>query len=259
MAGGNKGATLQTRLKGAILSYPVADNVKIYRGGACGIAVATAGANHVLAATDHFIGMAEEAADNTGTGHALGAKKVRVRRKGIFRFEFARDESQGSKPAVIDFSVATCGCTVSEGAAGLTILTFEASAVVEYAAGDFIVIAGVTDVLGAPHMNGTWRVYSVVDQVVNIYKVYEACTAKLVVGTTTYYRSIPLTIDANIIGKAATLLTVQAATVEEQAGVMTVGETGYMVLGTIVKAEAVPSVYIWVDINPCAEAWQAAT
>jgi len=248
MAGGNKGATLQTRLKGNILSYPVAAATKIYRGAAATLDKSAGGASHDITAADHnpFIGMSEEYVDNTG---ALGVKNVRLRRHGIFRFEFGRaDPTSGIVPAPVDFSDTTEGCTVSEGAAGLTVLTYEASAAIEYLAGDFIVIAGVTDVLGAPHMNGTWRVYSVASQVVNIYKAYEACTAKLVVGTSTYYKSVPAATD---LGKTAFLGVAQQAAVEEQVwalqGVEPV-DLDRVLLGPIVKVEAAPDAFVWIDI-----------
>lgn len=59
--------------------FGVLDNVIVYRGSALG---SSGGYARQLVAADLFLGFAENKADNTGTGHASGAKKVAVRREG---------------------------------------------------------------------------------------------------------------------------------------------------------------------------------
>lgn len=58
---------------------PVLDNIIIYRGSAVG---SSGGYARQLVAADTFLGFAQQKVDNTGTGHASGAKNVPLRRRG---------------------------------------------------------------------------------------------------------------------------------------------------------------------------------
>ncbi len=82
MAGGNIGHALQAKLRGNILSFLVTTGTTIYRG--CAVAIDTATGLAVVAsdlANRKFVGIAEENIVGDGT------KKVRVRRRGVFRLE----------------------------------------------------------------------------------------------------------------------------------------------------------------------------
>jgi len=60
-----------------LLDLPVKDNVDIYKGAFVGIDAST-GYARPLTAGDPFAGIAYQQADNTGTGHADGAIRVRL-------------------------------------------------------------------------------------------------------------------------------------------------------------------------------------
>jgi hypothetical protein len=60
-----------------LVEFPVKDNVRIYRGAFVGRDRAT-GYARPLVAGDEFLGVAYQRVDNTGSGHAPGAVRVRV-------------------------------------------------------------------------------------------------------------------------------------------------------------------------------------
>lgn len=60
-----------------LLDLPVKDDVNIYKGAFVGVDSAT-GYVRPLVAGDAFAGIAYQQADNTGTGHANGAVRVRL-------------------------------------------------------------------------------------------------------------------------------------------------------------------------------------
>jgi len=243
MAGGNKGATLQARLKGNILSYPVAAETEIFRGAAATLDKSAGGASHDITAADHnpFIGMSEENVKNkaaAGGSGLLGDKSVRLRRHGIFRFEYGRaDPTSGVAPVA-----GTIANTILVDDGGLTEVVFTTA--VEFAVGDFVVIAGVTT---TTNINGTWRLTAVAAGVCTIDCPYVAGTPDAS-GTVTYYKSVPAVTD---LGKTAFLGVAQQAAVEEQAWALQGLEPvdlDRVLIGPIVKVEASPEAYVWIDI-----------
>lgn len=62
-----------------LLSFPMADNEYIYKGDIVRVAADGYATSDAAAATgDMFVGVAVETVDNTGTGHAAGAKNITV-------------------------------------------------------------------------------------------------------------------------------------------------------------------------------------
>lgn len=71
-----------------LVNYPVADNVKLFKGcfimkSAAGYATPADGATASLL----YLGIADESVDNTEAGHAAGGKRVNVWQEGIFEVE----------------------------------------------------------------------------------------------------------------------------------------------------------------------------
>ena len=84
MAGGNKGAVVEAKLKGDILAFDVKTAAHIYRGTmVCVDTTVGYAVQGTDAANRYFLGISEEEADNTSGADA--AIRVRVRRKGIFK------------------------------------------------------------------------------------------------------------------------------------------------------------------------------
>lgn len=85
MAGGNKGSAEQAKLRGDIISLPVAASTIIYRG----TLVAIDATGGLVQAADtaglKFVGVSEEKVDNSAG--ALAALSCRIRRRGIFRMK----------------------------------------------------------------------------------------------------------------------------------------------------------------------------
>ncbi len=83
-AGGNKGGDIQVKLRGDVVTFPVAAAERIYRGTM--VAVQSGYAEPCGDVGGHrFVGIAEEESNNASG--AIGATNVRVRRHGIFRLK----------------------------------------------------------------------------------------------------------------------------------------------------------------------------
>ena len=86
MAGGNKGDQLQVKIKGNILSHPVAASALILRG--CMVNVKATGFAALASDTisESFAGISEEG-NTVAQAVANGTKNVRCRRRGIFKMK----------------------------------------------------------------------------------------------------------------------------------------------------------------------------
>lgn len=239
MAGGNKGATMQARLKGDLLSLPVAASTTIFRGAAVTVVLANGGAGHNITKGNHFAGMAEEGVVNAG---ALGAVNVRVRRRGVYRFQYTRTVTQETVNA-------TALATANGGLE--TIVTVGATT--NFVKGDYVTFAGFTGDLAV--YNGTFLVTAVVAGTNDTLQIQTPYVAGTPAGTETADIAKCVATATDLL-KVAYLKTVQTASVEEQAHAMATGTQDVIVLGPIVKLEAYPSPHVWIDIRPSAEAYQ---
>lgn len=228
MAGGNKGATLQGKLRGDLLSYPVDANKVIFRGAAVCAIDATGGAAHDITAKSRFIGMAEEYVNNASPG-VLGTKSVRVRRRGVFRFQLTRTVAQENPNAAAAVDKAD-GLNVGIPITGTA-----------FAAVDYVTIAG------SVAYNGTFYVSSKTTNEIVIE--FGTFVAETFAGTETVdiAKCVPAAVD---LGKVAYLATIQAAAIEEQVHVLPSSALGQdkIILGPIVKVDAAKSPHVWIDV-----------
>jgi len=99
MAGGNKGDGMQVKLRGNILSHPVASGALILRG--CMVNAKATGFAALASDTSSeiFAGISEEG-NTAAEASSDGAKDVRVRRKGIFKMTLD-NTSKAAAPTLV--------------------------------------------------------------------------------------------------------------------------------------------------------------
>jgi len=99
MAGGNRGDQLQVKIKGNILSHPVAASALILRG--CMVNVKATGFAALASDTgsETFAGMSEEG-NTVAEAVANGTKNVRCRRRGIFKMKLTAGDAAAAPTLV---------------------------------------------------------------------------------------------------------------------------------------------------------------
>jgi hypothetical protein len=113
------------RRDGKLISYPVADNVKIYKGALVSVLLSSGYAQPASdTAGTVVVGVAYETVDNTLSGHAAGLKSVRVLKTGVFSYNtngaFAQT-NVGKQCFVYDDNTVQVAATTNSIPAGIVI------------------------------------------------------------------------------------------------------------------------------------------